>query len=249
MDPSYERPRRDDERRAWLPLLAVGVLIGVLALALFLAFRREDDAGSVSGTLPASFPALTTAPPTVSTAAPTTAVALTAPAAVAPPRTTRGGGGARQTTTTHSGDPQTALDDLADQSGATTSDIVPLGNDLFAMFLRAGSGRLLRWDGSHWADSAIVDTPALIKTVDTADVTGDGVPDFIVTLEGLNNPAGVYSGQLLQFQFLPFSTVNGLQDFVDNLQVEIGQLVSPFTDTSGTRTLVWTWTGRMFETH
>jgi hypothetical protein len=253
MEPSYGRPRRDDERRAWLPLLAVGALIAVLSLALFLAFRGEDDAGGVTGTLPASFPQLTTVAPTVSTTPPTTAAPVTATAPVATPparRPTTGGGApvSQTTTTLSSSDPQTALDDLAAQSGATTSDIVPIGVNLFAMAVRAGSGQLLRWDGSQWAESAIVDAPALIKTVDTVDVTGDGVPDFLVTLEGLDSPAGVYSGQMVQFEFLPFNTVNGLQNFVDNLQVELGQLVSPFTDTSGTRTLVWTWTGQMFET-
>ncbi len=47
---------------------------------------------------------------------------------------------------------------------------------------------------------------------------------------------------------LPFNTVTGKQDFVDGLQLRFGKLQSPFTDSSGTRTLTWTWTGRMFET-
>jgi hypothetical protein len=250
MEPTSERPRGDDERRAWLPLVAVVALIGVLSLALFVAFRNEGDADGVTGTLPASFPALTTAAPTTSTTPPTTAAPAPVTTLPVPRRTTPTGGvaGGRQTTTTVNGNPQTALDQLADQTGATASDIVPVGVDLFAMLVRAGSGRLMRWDGSEWAESALVDAPALVRTVDATDVTGDGVPDFIVTLEGLNNPAGVYSAQMLHFQFLPFNTTNGLQDFVANLRVELGQLVSPFTDASGTRTLVWTWTGRMFET-
>lgn len=251
MEPSSRRPRGDDDRRAWLPVVVVVALIGVLSLALFLVFRDEGDADGVTGTFPASLPALTTVAPTAPTTAPATAAPATVPAPVTtrtPARRQQTGAGVGAPTSTVNGDPQAALADLADQSGAKASDIVPVGVDLFAVLVRAGSGRLVRWDGSQWAESATVDAPAPIRSVDTTDVTGDGVPDFVVTLEGLNNPAGVYSAQLLQFEFLPFNTVNGLQDFVANLRVELGQLVSPFTDAFRTRALVWTWTGRMFET-
>ena len=124
------------------------------------------------------------------------------------------------------------------------SDIVQIGAGSYAMLIVTGIGRLVRWSGTQWDDAATVDPPGIIDSVQTADVTGDGVPEFIISLGGLDQPGGVYGQQGFSFDFLPFNTTNGLEDFVDGLELRSGQLESPF----GGRTLIWTWTGRMFET-
>jgi hypothetical protein len=254
MEPSYGSPRRNDERNAWLPLVAVVVLIAVLFVAVLLVFRRDDNGAEPTGTLPASFPDETTVPTTPATTTPPT-VAPTLPVVVVPtfpPATDEDGGEGIVTSTTQVEflpDASDALDAYATQAGASeTSDVVPIGADLFAMAIVSGRGRLLRWDGRAWEVADLVDPPGTMRSVDTVDVTGDGIRDFIIGLAGLDQPGGVYSRATFEFQFLPFNTVTGLEDFVDGLQVRLGKLQSPFRDASGTRTLTWTWTGQMFET-
>jgi hypothetical protein len=237
----------DDDRRIWLPLVAVGVVIVGLAIGLLVVSRGDDDNGKVSGTLPDSFPAAAT----TSSTSPATPPATTAPAtspvvSVGPTVTIRAGtvpssGGAN--------DPDTALAALAAQSSASqTSDIVQIGSSPYAMLLVSGTGQLVRWTGSAWEEAATVDPPGIIDTVQTADVTGDGQPEFVIGLGGLDQQGGVYGQQGFGFDFLPFNTTTGAQDFVNGLELKFGQLESPFQDASGARTLIWTWTGRMFET-
>ncbi len=234
-----------DDRRVLTPLIAVGVLVVALAIGL-LVVSRDDDTDQTSGTLPESFPALTTtstAPPT--TPAPTTAPA-TAPSGTVAPTSVEPGTATSAGGTT---DPDSALADLASQSSATeTSDIVRIGSRVYAMLIVTGSGRLVRWDGAQWENAATVDPPGIINTVQAADVTGDGESEFIIGLGGLDRPGGVYGELGFEFDFLPFNTTTGLEDFVDGLEFRFDQLESPFRDASGTRTLIWTWTGRMFET-
>jgi hypothetical protein len=250
MQPTNRRPRRDDDRRAWLPLAAVGALTTVVFLAAFLVFHHDDDAGTASGTLPATFPALTTvpstvAPPTTPAPATTPPPAAANPPAVAPPRPAI----SNTTTTSVSGNPRQALRDLGDQRAASTvSDIATIGSDLYAMLIIGGNGDVVRWDGRQWIQETTANPPGVINAVQVIDVTGDGTKDFVVGLAGPNQAGGVYSRQTFQFQFLPFNTTTGRKEFIDHLQVDSGQLQSPFIDATGTRTLTWTWTGRMFET-
>jgi hypothetical protein len=234
----------DDERRNWLPLVAIGVIIVGLAVGL-LVVSRQDENGNANGTLPGSFPAAATtisAPPTTP---PPSTPAATVPAVTVGPTVTI----ARGSAPTPTDDPAAALTALAaDESASETTDIVRIGSSQYAMLVVSGSGNLVRWDGSEWRSVATVDPPGTIDTVQTADVTGDGEAEFILSLGGLDNPGGVYGQLGFSFDFLPFNTTTGLEDFVDGLELRFGQLQSPFRDASGTRTLIWTWTGRMFET-
>jgi hypothetical protein len=251
MEPTADRPRGDDDRRTWMPLVAVVALIAVVFLAVYLAFRSDDGTGGATGTLPASFPSV---PATASTVPTTTAPPSTSPP---PPVTTArraetGGGATKPATTTTvagPGNPRAALQALSDQLGASvTSDVVTMGSDLYAMLVVGGNGDVRRWDGDQWVHTDTADAPGIITKVQVADVTGDGTRDFVVTLSGINAAGGVYSRQTFQFQFLPFNTTTGLQEFVNHLVLNGTRLQSAFVDSSGARTLTWTWTGRMFET-
>jgi hypothetical protein len=238
----------DNDRRAWTPLIVVGVVIVALAIGLLVVSRSDDKGDQVTGTLPASFPtAATTAPPTTPppTTAPVTEAPLTAPpVTIVPVRPDESDDGAT-TSAGGSADSDTALAELASQESATeVTGAVRIGSGLYAMLLVTGTGRLVKWSGTQWEDAATVDPPGIIDSVQTADVTGDGVPEFVIGLGGLDRPGGVYGQQNFSFDFLQFNTTNGLVDFVDGLELRIGQLESPF----GGRTLIWTWTGRMFET-
>jgi hypothetical protein len=247
-------PRRNDDRNAWLPFVIIAALIVLLFLSLIIVFRDDDEADRAVGSLPASFDSLTiptsTTPPTTP---PTTELALVIPTTAEtdgtrPSRTDAPGRDA--TTTTQVDGPEEALTQRAQQLGATvTTDVVPIGSDLYAMVVSGGRGQLLRWSPQRqWDVVDRINPPSAIRTVETADVTGDGTQDFIITLSGVGQPAGVYSRATFQFGMLPFNTLTGQEDFVDGLVYQFGRLQSPFQDTSGTRLLIWTWTGRMFET-
>jgi hypothetical protein len=237
----------DGDRRAWTPLIVVGVIVVALAVGLLVVSRNDDGGAQDTGTLPVSFPDLTTAittPPTTlpPTAAPATEPPVTvAPVAPAPDESDE----VATSSADGSADPDTALAQLAEQESATeTSDAVRIGSGLYAMLIVTGTGRLVKWNGARWGQTATVNPPGIIDSVQTADVTGDGVPEFVLGLGGLNQPGGVYGRGVLSFDFLPFNTTDGLKDFVNGLKLRFGKLQSPF----GTRTLIWTWTGRMFET-
>jgi hypothetical protein len=238
----------DDDRRGWIPLIAVGVVIVGLAIGLLVVSRRDDEASQVTGTLPDSFPSVATASSTPPTTPPPTTAPATAPVVTVAPATTEPDGGA----TTSPGattDPDAALAELDSQMNASeVSGAVRIGSGLYAMLIVTGTGRLVRWGGTQWEDAATVDPPGVIDSVQTADVTDDGVPEFILGLAGLDQLGGVYGQQGFSFDFLPFNTTTGPADLVAGLQYRFGQLESPFRDASGTRTLIWTWTGRMFET-
>ncbi len=255
MEPTSAEPRRDDERNAWLPFVIIAALIILLFLALIIVFRRDDDAQRAEGSLPQSFDPVTSAPATTTT---TSTIPPTTPPPVVVPPTAAPGGNGSSGTEAPSGDattlpllrgPAVALEQTAQRAAATkTSDIVPIGSDLYAMILVNGEGRLLRWDAREWQEADRLDPPGSIRDVTTADVTGDGVQDFLITLGGLRQPGGVYSRATFSFGLLPFNTVDGKEDFVDGLVLRLGKLQSPFRDASGSRTLTWTWTGEMFET-
>jgi hypothetical protein len=255
MQPTPGPPRRDKDRNAWLPFAIVAALIVLLFLSVIIVFRREDDVERAAGSLPATFDSVTTAPATTtstSTLPPTT----TPPVAVT---TTRSPGTGSSRTDAPSNDsatlpilasPDEALQQAAALAAATeTSDIVPIGSDRYAMIVVGGQGQLLRWSPQRtWEVADRLDPPGSIREVTTADVTGDGAKDFIITLAGVDQPGGVYSRATFTFGMLPFNTINGRQDFVDGLVYQLGKLQSPFQDVSGSRTLTWTWTGNMFET-
>jgi len=229
----------EDDRRAWMPLLAIGVIIIGLAIGLLVVARNDDDDG-VTGTLPTSFPSLPS-----ETTSPATAPPPTSSPASAPDTATVGTISPNTTGTAQAGDADAALADLASQASASqVTPIVRIGSGQYAMLLATGTGRLVRWNGTAWEDAATIDPPGIIDKVQAADVTGDGEAEFVVSLGGLDQQAGVYGQQGFSFDFLPFNTTTGLQDFVDGLVYRFGQLESPF----GGRTLIWTWTGRMFET-
>jgi hypothetical protein len=255
MEPLARRPRRDDDTNAWLPFVIIAALIVLLFLSLIIVFRRDDEVDKAAGSLPESFDSLTVATSSTSTIAPTST--STTPV-VAP--TTRPAGGTSHTeppdddedATTVPGvlTPTEALDAVAEEAAATeTSDVVPIGSDLFAMIVVNGRGRLLRWTPQRtWVLADRINTPGAIQEIATADVTGDGVQDFLISTSGLGRPAGVYSRALFGFGMLPFNTLEGKQEFIDGLVYRLGKLQSPFRDASGSRTLTWTWTGEMFET-
>jgi hypothetical protein len=255
MEPTPGPPRRDDDRKnAWLPFAIIAALIVLLFLALIIVFRRDDDAERAEGSLPESFDSLTTAPATTST---TSTLPPTAPPTIVVP-TTRGGNGSSQTdappvdetTTPAVGSPAEELEQMAKRVAATvTSDVVPIGSDLYAMIVVNGRGQLLRWTTQReWEVADRLDPPGAIREIGTVDVTGDGIQDFLITLSGLGQPGGVYSRATFEFGLLPFNTVDGKENFVDGLTYRLGKLQSPFRDVSGSRTLTWTWTGKMFET-
>ena len=252
MQPTSGPPRRDDETNAWLPFVIVAALIVLLFLALIIVFRRDDDVERAEGSLPESFDSLTTEPATTAT---TSTLPPTTPPTVVVP-TTRGGSNRTEappvgeTTQPAIGSPSEALAQTAQRLGATvTTDVVPIGSDLFAMIVVNGRGQLLRWTTQRtWEVADRIDPTGAIREIETVDVTGDGVPDFLISLGGLGQPAGVYSRATFEFGMLPFNTVDGKQDFVDGLVYRLGKLQSPFRDASGSRTLTWTWTGEMFET-
>jgi hypothetical protein len=255
MEPTPGPPQREDDRNAWLPFAIVAALIVLLFLAAIIVFRHDDEAGP-EGSLPESFDTISTVPSTPPTTPPATPP-TTPPAVVVPPTRAPSGGGSAGTAEGPSessalpiiGGSTEALRRYAEQAGATeTSDVVPIGSDLYAMILVNGRGQLLRWNSREWVLADRLVTPAPIREVATADVTGDGTQDFLITLGGLSEPGGVYSRATFQFGMLPFSTLQGPEDFVDGLVYRLGKLQSPFRDASGSRTLTWTWTGQMFET-
>ena len=239
---AFEDDHDDDlgHRRQWTPLIVVWAVVVVLAIVLLVVSRNDDGDVQLTGTLP---------PTTASTAPPTAAPPVTVPA-TAPPVTPivpvpDGFDDGATTSVVGSTDPDVALAELASQELATeVSEPARIGSGLFAMLIVTGSGRLVTWNGTQWEVVTTVDPPGIIDSVQTADVTGDGVPEFVIGLGGLDEPGGVYGEQGFTFDFLPFNTTNGLEDLVDGLELSLGQLQSPF----GTRTLIWTWTGRMFET-
>jgi hypothetical protein len=254
MQPTPARPRPDDDRNAWLPFVIIAALIVLLFLALIIVFRRDDETDRAEGSLPQSFDPIAS-----STTTTTTTVPLTDPPTIVVP-TTRpsGGSGSSRTDAPPSGSttvpilggPAEALTQTADRLGATvTSDVVPIGSDLFALIVVNGRGQLMRWTPQRvWEVADRIDPPGAIREIDAVDVTGDGVKDFLITLGGISKPTGVYSRATFEFSMLPFNTVAGKEDFVDGLVYHLGKLQSPFRDSSGSRTLTWTWTGEMFET-
>jgi hypothetical protein len=253
MQPTPARPRRDDERNAWLPFVIVAALIVLLFLALIIVFRRDDEVDRAEGSLPLSFDPVPSAPASTTTAS--TIPPATPPPVVVPTTKASGGSGSSRTdapslaSTTLVGGPAEALAQAAERAGATTtSDIVPIGADLYAMILVNGRAQLLRWNAREWEVADRLDPPGTIRDVATVDVTGDGIQDFLITLGGIGQPGGVYSRATFEFGLLPFNTVTGQEDFVDGLVYRLGKLQSPFRDASGSRTLTWTWTGEMFET-
>jgi hypothetical protein len=230
MEPTPGPPRRDSNS-AWLPLTIIVALIVLLILSAWIVFRDEGEADPI-GSLPASFAPATTP----ATAAP--------PATTAPPA-----GGDEPTTAAGRPDASAALAQYVEDNAVTlVSDIVPIGSNEYALAVVDGFGRLLRWDRDEWQLDSRLSTPTAIDAVHVADVTRDGTDDFVIGLSGLHSPGGVYSRATFQFAFLPFNTTNGQEDFVDGLSLQFGRLQSPYVDTGGTRTLVWAWTGRMFET-
>ena len=84
--------------------------------------------------------------------------------------------------------------------------------------------------------------------METADVTDDGLVDFVITLSGPRQLGGVFSRATFAFDWLPFATPEGRQDFVDQLVLESGELRSTGLDSEGRPAIVsWRWTGRQFE--
>lgn len=254
MQPTSARPRPDDDRNVWLPFVIIAALIVLLFLALIIVFRRDDDVERAEGSLPQSFDPITAAPATTTT---TSTLPPTAPPTIVVP-TTRDGSGSRRTeappadvtTVPPIDSPTQALAQTAERVAATvTTDIVPIGSDLFAMIVVNGRGQLLRWTTQrYWKVADRIATPGAIRDVSTVDVTGDGIQDFLLSLGGIGQPGGVYSRATFQFGLLPFNTLTGKEDFIDGLVYRLGKLQSPFRDASGSRTLTWTWTGEMFET-
>jgi hypothetical protein len=254
MQPTPGPPRRDDDRNAWLPFAIVAALIVLLFLALIIVFRRDDDVERAAGSLPESFDSLTTAPATTTT---TSTLPPTTPPTVVVPTTSAGNASSRtgvplgdDTTLPAVGGPAAALKQTAERAAATVAtDVIPIGSDLFAMMVVDGRGQLLRWTPERtWEVADRLDPPGAIRDITTVDVTGDGIQDFLITLNGLGQPGGVYSRATFQFGLLPFNTLDGKEDFIDGLVYRLGKLQSPFRDASGSRTLTWTWTGEMFET-
>jgi hypothetical protein len=255
MQPTPARPRPDDDRNAWLPFVIIAALIVLLFLSLVIVFRRDDEVERAEGSLPLSFDPVTTAPSTTTTST----LPPTAPPTIVVPTTRASGGSGSSrteappvdaTTVPPFGSPTEALAQTAERLAATvTTDVVPIGSDLFAMIVVNGRGQLLRWTSQReWAVADRIDPSGTIRDVETVDVTGDGVKDFLITLGGIDQPGGVYSRATFEFGLLPFNTLTGQEDFIDGLVYRLGKLQSPFRDASGSRTLTWTWTGEMFET-
>jgi len=255
MEPLSGPPRRDDDGNAWLPFVIIAALIVLLFLSLIIVFRRDDEVEKAAGSLPESFDSLTVP---LSTTTTTSTVPPTSPPPIVVPTTEPSGSGSNRTeppgesTTVPVGlTPTEALARTAEQAAATvTSEVVPIGSDLYAMIVVHGRGQLLRWTSQQrWVVADRLDPPGgAIRDIKSADVTGDGVQDFVIFLGGLGQPGGVYSRATFTFGLLPFNTLEGKEDFVDGLDLHLGKLTSPFRDSSGSRTLTWTWTGEMFET-
>ena len=239
MEHEYWRRGRD-ERRLWAPLAIVGGAFLALLLALIVVFRDDEDAGSTPVTR-VSTSAVPTSPP-----ATTTAPTPPRPIVVAPRNDPPPDGGTLPGLVER--DAATALERVVDELRASdVTEIVPIGSGSYALVTIAGSGRLLRWDGEEWVREANLDPPGSIRSVETVDVTDDGVLDFIVTLSGLQQPGGVFSRATFAFDWLPFATPEGPQDFVDQLQIEPGELQSTGVDSQGRpATVSWQWTGQQF---
>ncbi len=153
MQPTPARPRRDDERNAWLPFVIVAALIVLLFLALIIVFRRDDEVERAEGSLPLSFDPVPSAPASTTTAS--TIPPATPPPVVVPTTKAPGGSGSSRTdapslastTLPLVGGSAEALAQAAERAAATkTSDIVPIGADLYAMILVNGRAQLLRWN-------------------------------------------------------------------------------------------------------
>jgi len=244
---STSRPA--DDRRAWLPFLVIGVAVVIVLTAVLLVVRGDDsgDAGDPDLSLPAAAPTTTTIPATTVPATTTTApVATTIPPPVVPPET--GAPGGPVGTAAPARDAQQALDELDQQAFVSfVTDAVRVRGDSVAMAVVAGDIQFLRWDGEEWQREDIVDAPSSVRDIDTADVTGDGVTDFVIRLSGIGDPGGVYGRDTFRFELLPFNTGSGTETWVDDLRLQLGQLVSDIPDGSGRGTVEWTWTGRQFE--
>jgi len=251
MEHEYHTSRRRDQRRAWLPLVAVLGLIVVVFGAILVAFRDDGPAESV-GTLPAAFPPLATTTPSPTTTTTATTEAPQPPVVVAPPVTPAPGADAGSddaaAADARSDDPRRALRQLADDTGASiVTDIVGVGSLRYAMLVGGGDAALYRWDDEAWERDAIVPTPSPVRDIDTTDVTGDGVGDFLLVLAGTRSPGGVYGRDQLGFEMLPFNLTSGQVDWIDDLHVELGRLFSDVDVGRDRETVRWTWTGDQFE--
>lgn len=264
-----------DERRGWIPGAVVASLVVVAVAGLFVAFRNDQTSTYDA----AAEPTLTVAAPTTAAVAVTPAPAAVPvaptplPVVGTPPGQDRDDEPAGEDEADNQDNedddderdrsstsppvevggisgPQAALDALADDPGVSdVSDLVPIGSGSYAFVVVDGNGRLLRWDGGTWTEESAVNPPGSIRSLRTVDVTGDGTPDFVVTLSGAQQPGGVYSRATFEFDWLPFNTTTGQVDFVDNLSVQFGDIHSEVIDGSGqTISVTWRWTGRQFET-
>jgi hypothetical protein len=245
----YTSPDHDD-RRTWVPIAVVVTLLAALLGGLFVAFRDEGPA-EVEGTLPSLVaPVMTVA---TTTPTPTTGpVVITPPPVIVAPDVTSDPDepdtGATAPGDETSANSREALRQLADDAGATVvTDVVAMGSGRFAMLVRSGDAELYRWSGSAWERETVLGTPSSVRTIDVADVTGDGIDDFIVSLVGLARPGGVFSRATFSFELLPFNLTSGQVDWVDDLHVNLGRLLSNVPDNGATSQVDWTWTGRQFE--
>ena len=218
-------------RRAWLPIVIVGAVVVLVFLAAMLVFRDADPDPAISwegtmapratalGTVPGASAAPTSATaPTIAPITPTTIVPVPT---VFPPSRSAGDGeeddeneeqaeDAASTTERRRVGADSALQDYAlEQVASVTSDIVTIGSTQYAVVVSSGAGELLSWDGDEWTVEERLQTPASIVDVDTTDVTGDGSPDFVVRLAGIDRPGGVFSRATFTFDFLPFNTLAG----------------------------------------
>jgi hypothetical protein len=254
MEHEYHTSRRGDDRRAWVPIVAV---LALLAVAFGAVIVASGDAGAAEpgGSLPslALRPATTT---TTTVAPPTTVARITAPPVARQPSVTAEPDGpdepGRAVATPEddgpSTEPRPALRELADELGASeVSDIVPVGSDRYAMLVRSGDAELYRWTGSEWNSEQSVAAPGAVSDIGTIDLTGDGILDFLITLGGLRAPGAVLGRGAFGFELLPFNTNDGQEQWLDELRLSLGRLTSD-VDVNGNRLNVrWTWTGRQFE--